>query len=210
MGQGLFAKSSVMKGCEIIRMQTSKTVTKMERYFLQHLTKYDQPHDCFVEHHKGGKEVSWWDATYEDSTPLWYRMNHGCDGKSSCGCDVRANCKIQADPNGCGLIWVSTRNIQKNEELFWNYGEPDPSWVQHGSERGHARTSPASIRIIRITRIILIIRITTFTSPASSALPTLSASSALSHHPYHPHHPHHLATETQLSACLCVLFSMRY
>jgi hypothetical protein len=111
-GKGLFLLTDhVAPGCRITGFQRPTKVKTMDDGL---------PHDCYV-HSGTGKRDIWWDAAWDrHAIPLWYFINHGCDWQ--------VNCKMSPDGPKGSPVWYSTRPIWAGQELFYDYGEPDPSW----------------------------------------------------------------------------------
>jgi hypothetical protein len=63
-----------------------------------------------------------------DDLPLWWRMNHGTpvpafEGSSS------VNVKATSTLIPGNVCWVTTRRVKKDEELRYDYVQPDVSWT---------------------------------------------------------------------------------
>ena len=48
--------------------------------------------------------------------PMWYYFNHS------------SNPNTRMRKQGATVVWYAIRSIASNEELTFDYGEPDPSW----------------------------------------------------------------------------------
>ena len=88
------------------------------------LVPKDYPHDG---------ALGWLGRWYYDAAARpwpWYLTNHGGDG-----CMFPANLQlcIQREPSGGDgrpiVYWTALRDIERGEELFFDYGEPDESWM---------------------------------------------------------------------------------
>ena len=110
-GLGLFASEDFSKGDEVISFK-AKTITKFE--WRDKCLSLPIPEDAaFVFN---GKML--YDPKFvpNQAIPMWYYFNHS------------SNPNTRMRKQGATVVWYAIRSIASNEELTFDYGEPDPSW----------------------------------------------------------------------------------
>ena len=110
-GLGLFASEDFSKGDEVISFK-AKTITKFE--WRDKCLSLPIPEDAaFVFN---GKML--YDPKFvpNQAIPMWYYFNHS------------GNPNTRMRKQGTTVVWYAIRSIASNEELTFDYGEPDPSW----------------------------------------------------------------------------------
>ena len=105
-GQGLFATTSVRRGCVIARFIKPK------------IGVWPVNNNSFATVHveQGINTIAWHDAawTTEDNPPYWYRLNHPLPNRQH-------NCKMVTADYDNSPQWIALQDIQEGEELTFAY-----------------------------------------------------------------------------------------
>ena len=130
-GEGLFATENIEKNVIVVQLSPSrewiyvsngKKMKSIVKSLEQHITrKKNLPRDSIIQF---GSYV-FWEPLFNENIPLWYKLNHS---RKHAQLKVELIIKQEEKPM---LVWKTIRAIKKGEELYFDYGEPDPEWKKN-------------------------------------------------------------------------------
>jgi len=116
IGKGLFAAKALKRGEPIAAMNPAKVKRFTKNQWKLYHQQKSLPHDAAIEVRSGAMIT---DYLSRNGRPRWYRLNHS------------DNYNTEMHYEKFRIVWKTTRNIARGEELTFKYGFGTEDFINH-------------------------------------------------------------------------------